>query len=400
MTGVEAKKHAVILSGGGANGAYEVGVLKALLMGQSAATAHALLEPDIFTGTSVGAFNAAFLVSCWKTYGQAAIANLENVWLGRVSRQSSTRTNRGYRFLANPLDFFNPRQLAADPAGTISRAVNDSFQLFWDYMDRLRYIINPQEDEPLATRFLHTLAIDNLISREPFNQLIREVIDFESIRSSPKILNIATTNWETGEVIQFTNYDFTDKLGPRIIMASSAIPGFFSPQEVGAQPYVDGSVLMNAPLNPAIKAGADVLHVVYLDPDVSSIPIHYLSNVLSTLYRTQVINWAHTVNEAITSAGDVNASLKLIRSAQNPDGMPDVSATSVMQALVKFGGSLEEISKYRMLTIHRYHPRDELGGPLSLLDLRPERLDYLIQRGFRDAISHNCAISKCVLPPE
>jgi len=400
MTGVEAKKHAVILSGGGANGAYEVGVLKALLMGQSAATAHALLEPDIFTGTSVGAFNAAFLVSCWKTYGQAAIANLENVWLGRVSRQSSTRTNRGYRFLANPLDFFNPRQLAADPAGTISRAVNDSFQLFWDYMDRLRYIINPQEDEPLATRFLHTLAIDNLISREPFNQLIREVIDFESIRSSPKILNIATTNWETGEVIQFTNYDFTDKLGPRIIMASSAIPGFFSPQEVGAQPYVDGSVLMNAPLNPAIKAGADVLHVVYLDPDVSSIPIHYLSNVLSTLYRTQVINWAHTVNEAITSAGDVNASLKLIRSAQNPDGMPDVSATSVMQALVKFGGSLEEISKYRMLTIHRYHPRDELGGPLSLLDLRPERLDYLIERGFRDAISHNCAISKCVLPPE
>ena len=400
MTGVEAKKHAVILSGGGANGAYEVGVLKALLMGQSAATAHALLEPDIFTGTSVGAFNAAFLVSCWKTYGQAAIANLENVWLGRVSRQSSTRTNRGYRFLANPLDFFNPRQLAADPAGTISRAVNDSFQLFWDYMDRLRYIINPQEDEPLATRFLHTLAIDNLISREPFNQLIREVIDFESIRSSPKILNIATTNWETGEVIQFTNYDFTDKLGPRIIMASSAIPGFFSPQEVGAQPYVDGSVLMNAPLNPAIKAGADVLHVVYLDPDVSSIPIHYLSNVLSTLYRTQVINWAHTVNEAITSAGDVNASLKLIRSAQNPDGMPDVSATSVMQALVKFGGSLEEISKYRMLTIHRYHPRDELGGPLSLLDLRPERLDYLIQRGFRDAISHNCAISKCVLPLE
>jgi len=400
MTGVEAKKHAVILSGGGANGAYEVGVLKALLMGQSAATAHALLEPDIFTGTSVGAFNAAFLVSCWKTYGQAAIANLENVWLGRVSRQSSTRTNRGYRFLANPLDFFNPRQLAADPAGTISRAVNDSFQLFWDYMDRLRYIINPQEDEPLATRFLHTLAIDNLISREPFNQLIREVIDFESIRSSPKILNIATTNWETGEVIQFTNYDFTDKLGPRIIMASSAIPGFFSPQEVGAQPYVDGSVLMNAPLNPAIKAGADVLHVVYLDPDVSSIPIHYLSNVLSTLYRTQVINWAHTVNEAITSAGDVNASLKLIRSAQNPDGMPDVSATSVMQALVKFGGSLEEISKYRMLTIHRYHPRDELGGPLSLLDLRPERLDYLIERGFRDAINHNCAISKCVLPPE
>jgi NTE family protein len=255
MTRVETKKHAVILSGGGANGAYEVGVLKALLMGQSKATNHVPLEPDIFTGTSVGSFNAAFLVSCWKTYGQAAIANLENVWSGRLRRESTTRTNRGYRFLGNPLDFFNPRQLASDPAGTVSRAVNDGFHLFWDFMERLRYVINPQEDEPLAARFLHTLAIDNLISREPFNQLIREVIDFESIRSSPKLLNIATTNWETGEVVQFTNYDFTDKLGPRILMASSAIPGFFTPQEVGAQPYVDGSVLMNAPLNPAIKAG-------------------------------------------------------------------------------------------------------------------------------------------------
>ena len=397
MTGVDVKRHAVILSGGGANGAYEVGVLKALLMGQSVATKHVPLDPDIFTGTSVGAFNAAFLVSCWKTYGQAAVANLENVWLGRLRRESGTRTNRGYRFLANPIDFFDPRQLATNPVGTVSRAVSDSFHLFWDFMERLRYVINPQEDEPLSARVLHTLAIDNLISREPFDQLVREVVDFESIRSSSKILNISTTNWETGEVVQFTNYDFTDKLGPRIIMASSAIPGFFTPQEVGAQPYVDGSVLMNAPLNPAIKAGADVLHVVYLDPDVSSIPIHYLSNVLSTLYRTQVINWAHTVNESVKSAADVNETLKLIRSAQSADGMPDVSARSVMQALVKFGGSLEEITKYRMLTIHRYHPRDELGGPLSLLDLRQERLEYLIERGFSDAVNHNCATSKCVL---
>ena len=399
MTGVETKKHAVILSGGGANGAYEVGVLKALLMGQSPATAHAPLEPDIFIGTSVGSFNAAFLVSYWKTYGQAVIANLENIWLGRLSRESRTRTHNSYRFLGNPFDFLNPQQFVSDPAGTVSRAVSDGFHLFWDFMDRLRYVINPQEDEPLAARFLHTLAIDNLISREPFDQLIREVIDFESIRSSPKLLSVATTNWETGEVVQFTNYDFTEKLGPRIIMASSAIPGFFTPQEVGAQPYVDGSVLMNAPLSQAIKAGADVLHVIYLDPDVSSIPVHYLSNVLSTLYRTQVINWAHTVNEAIASAADVNASLLLIRSAQSADGLPNVSAQSVMQALVKFGGRLEEISKYRMLTIHRYHPRDELGGPLSLLDLRPERLEYLIERGFRDAVIHNCATSKCVLPP-
>src|SRR5215510_2601199 len=252
MTGVDATRQAVILSGGGANGAYEVGVLKALFMGQSAATGHTPLEPDIFTGTSVGAFNAAFLVSYWASYGQAAIANLENVWLSRMSHEARTSANQGFRFIADPLEFFNPRHFLADPVASVSRIIKDSTYLFWDFLDRFRYIVNPQEDEPLSERFLHTLAIDNFISREPFNQLIREVVDFEAIRGSAKLLSIASTNWETGEVVEFTNYDFTDKLGPRIIMASSAIPGFFTPQTVGAQPYVDGSVLMNTPLRPAI----------------------------------------------------------------------------------------------------------------------------------------------------
>ena len=396
-----ANTQAVILSGGGANGAYEVGVLKALFMGQSAATRHTPLEPDIFAGTSVGSFNAAFLVSCWHTYGLASVANLENVWLSRLGRELRKVINEGgYRFLANPIEFFDPRNIAANPVGLLSQVVNDSLYLFWDFLDRFRYVVSRQENEPLTERFLHTIAIDNFITREPFNRLIREVVDFEAIRGSSKVLNIATTNWETGEVVHFTNYDFTDKLGPRIILASSAIPGFFTPQEVGAQPYVDGSVLMNTPLNQAIKAGADVLHIVYLDPDVSSIPIHYLSNVLSTLYRTQVINWAHTVNESINAAKDVNDALILIRSAQRQEDMPNVRASGVMQALVKFGGRLEEISRYKLLTIHRYHPRDELGGPLSLLDLRRERIEYLIERGFRDAVSHNCSTSKCILPPQ
>ena len=63
MTSGGKHRQAVILSGGGANGAYEVGVLKALLTGQSPATDFQPLDPDIFTGTSVGAFNAALLVS-------------------------------------------------------------------------------------------------------------------------------------------------------------------------------------------------------------------------------------------------------------------------------------------------------------------------------------------------
>ena len=401
MTGTGKQKQAVILSGGGANGAYEVGVLKALCAGRSISTQYAPLEPDIFTGTSVGSFNAAFLVSLWDTHGQASVSNLETVWLTRLAREGRlSLANNGYRYLANPFEFLDPRRFFIDPIGSVSRFASDSLFLFGDFFNRLLYVVNSPEKEPVMERVLHTLAIDNFITREPFNRLIREIIKFDAIRRTKKVLRVAATNWETGDVELFINDDFTDKLGPRIILASSALPGFFSPETVGAQPFVDGAVLMNTPLRPAIKAMADSLHVVYLDPDVSSIPIHYLSNILSTLYRTQVINWAATVNAAIREAEGVNNALTLIGKVQSESDLKGVSTQEVIQALARFGKRAGKIGQYRMLTIHRYHPRDELGGPVSLLDLRRGRIEYLIERGFHDAVTHDCTISHCVIPEE
>jgi predicted acylesterase/phospholipase RssA len=260
------------------------------------------------------------------------------------------------------------------------------------------YVVNPPDEEGLTERLLYTLAIDNFITREPFNRLVREVVKFDAIRRNQRQLRVAATNWETGQVEIFSNFDFTDKLGPRIIMASSALPGFFTPETVGAQAYVDGAVLLNTPLKPAIRARADCLHVIYLDPDVSSIPLHYLGNLLSTLYRTQVINWAATVNESIREAQGINDALKILKAAEQEEPVASVDAKGVVQTLAKFGKRLERLANYRMLTIHRYHPRDELGGPLSLLNFRRSRIEYLLERGFHDAASHDCIASKCVLP--
>lgn len=395
----DADRQAVVLSGGGANGAYEVGVLKALFGGLCPSTGYVPLEPQVFSGTSIGSFNATFLVSRWgEAGGQAAVAELETVWRERLTRDAGTGVSGGYRFLANPLEFFDPRRFASDPVGSFARVAGDSLQLLWDFFDRFMYVVNPQEEEPLTTRLLHTLAIDNLISREPFRRVIGEAIEFEAVRGSTKVLKVAATNWETGEVKEFINYDFTDNLGPRIIMASSAIPGFFTPQEVGAQPYVDGSVLMNTPLKTVIVEQARILHVIYLDPDVDSIPIHYLNNVLSTLYRTQVINWAARINDDITDASHINEALLLIRKVARGEPLGDVTERGVMNAISAFVARLGRASRYKLLTIHRYHPRDELGGPLSLLDLRRERIEYLVERGFHDALRHDCKVSKCVLP--
>jgi NTE family protein len=62
---VERPKRALVLSGGGARGAYQVGVLKAL--------AELGLEFDLAYGTSVGGINAAF-------FAQGKLTRLEEVW--------------------------------------------------------------------------------------------------------------------------------------------------------------------------------------------------------------------------------------------------------------------------------------------------------------------------------
>ena len=63
MTDMANDKEALILSSGGANGAYEVGVMRGLFSGESPATGYLPLDPDVFKGSSIGALNAAVMVS-------------------------------------------------------------------------------------------------------------------------------------------------------------------------------------------------------------------------------------------------------------------------------------------------------------------------------------------------
>ena len=108
MSNTKGGKQAVILSGGGATGAYEVGVMKALFSGLSPATDYQPVIPDIFTGTSVGSYNAAFLVAQWARYGPAAIDNLEQVWLNQVSDNAQQVWQRRLQDPCYPIGVHQP----------------------------------------------------------------------------------------------------------------------------------------------------------------------------------------------------------------------------------------------------------------------------------------------------
>src|SRR5262245_21425202 len=214
------------------------------------------VEPDIFTGTSIGAFNAALLVSQWDEYGTAAIATLENVWRETMADRLERTGNGGYRFRLNPFDFLNPRNYVPNLLHPMLQLAEDGLYVSWEALRRFVGLV--QSTAPLAERVLELFDLTAIVSREPLEQTVHETIQLENIRRSQKTLIIAATNWDSGELKLYRNSDMSETLGPRAILASAAIPGFYPPTEVGAQPFVDGGVVLNTPLLPAIDDGADV----------------------------------------------------------------------------------------------------------------------------------------------
>lgn len=398
MTDPQGRKVALVLSGGGANGAYEVGVLKALFSGKSIATRGQLLDPDIFLGTSIGSFNASFLASQWDEYGPAAVTNLERVWL-EVLASDATGRNGGYRFRGDPTYYLNPRSYAPNPLRPFLQFAEDSAVVGWDGVQRAVYLTTSQ-NESLRERLSELINFPTFVSVDPWEQTIRRSINFEAIRRTAKQLSVAATNWTTGKVRYFRNHDMTETLGPRAILASSAIPGVFPPVYVGAEPYVDGGVLMNTPLREAIQLGAEVLHIIYLDPDVASIPLSALGSTIATNYRLQQIAWAALVNDDIEDAAMINRGLRILQRIEAGEQVADPELESLARGMSKIVPRLRRYLTYKPMIIHRYHPCEELseGGALGLLNLDRGHLERLIDKGFTDASLHDCVEEECILP--
>lgn len=388
---------AVVLSGGGANGAYEVGVLKALLVGKSPATGCTPLVPDVYTGTSIGSYNAAFLTSQWDTYGAAAAGNLESVWLDCLA-ETATRPNGAFRLRGDPFELLEPSRYLPNPFQPFLQFLEDGAVVGWDGLQRAVNFAT-QRDANLRQRIVELLNFTTFVSTEPWERTIRNTVRFEAIRSSSRKLRVTTTNWTTGALDIFQNLDMTDRLGPAILMASSAIPGIFPPVTIGAEPHVDGGILMNTPLKLATDAGADILHVIYLDPQVRAIPFGALQSTLATIYRQQAISWARTVNDDIGDAAVINRSIEIFDAIEKGKNLGNPEVELLAKSINKILSRVQKFLRYRPLTIHRYHPRDDLsGGALGLLNLDRGHIQELIERGFADAALHDCAASGCVLP--
>lgn len=227
-------KTGLVLSGGGARGAYQVGVLKAVA---DLHPKHASNPFLIISGTSAGALNAVALAASANNF-RLSVKKVEKIWselhIDQVVETGSLRM------------MLNTARLAAS--------------LLNSGIGRHR---------PLA-----------LLDNRPLRELLTHVISLKNIQKRIddgylEAVAVSATSYATGNSVSFfqgapaqkcwrrnKRIGVHAKLGIHHLLASSALPGIFPAEKVGRQYFGDGSLRQLSPLSPALKLGADRILVI------------------------------------------------------------------------------------------------------------------------------------------
>lgn len=229
-----APKVGLILTGGGARAAYQVGVLRAIAE---------VLPKDcpnpfpIICGTSAGAINAAVLAAHAMNF-RKGVRRLMTVW-------KNFRVHEVYR---------------SDPLGVFVNAVRWWVALLMAGLGR---------HNPVA-----------LLDNSPLARLLESSLPFDDIQASIDsgalyAVSITASGYGSGQSVSF--YQGTEliapwkrarrlgvatTIGPEHLLASSAIPFIFPAVRINREYFGDGSMRQIAPISPALHLGAERILVI------------------------------------------------------------------------------------------------------------------------------------------
>lgn len=233
----------LILSGGGARAAYQVGVLKAIA---------AILPEDtpnpfpVICGSSAGALNAAAL-AIYATHFHEGVHRLVHVW-------RNFRVSQVFRVDARGIFLNSLRWGAALLLGGLGRR-------------------NPRA----------------LLDRAPLRRLLQTRLPCERIRDAIDAgalhaLSITCSGYGSGQSVTF--YQGVASIAPwnrvrRIgcpvaithdhLMASSALPLIFAAEKINREYFGDGSMRQTSPLSPALHLGAERVLVIGLRQETKAV---------------------------------------------------------------------------------------------------------------------------------
>ena len=224
----------LVLTGGGARAAYQVGVLLAI----SKLSSNRRHNPfPILCGTSAGAINAASLACLADNFGKA-VSRLAKVW-------RNMHASHIYR---------------ADPAGIAASGAR------WLSLMAFGWLIRNQPR--------------SLLDNSPLRSLLEHHLDFPGIERSIAngalhAVSISASGYESGENISFfqaqpgtqpwqrvQRIGIRTQLGLDHLLASSAIPFIFPAMRIHREYFGDGSMRHLAPISPAIHLGAEKILII------------------------------------------------------------------------------------------------------------------------------------------
>ena len=268
--GAVTSRAGLILTGGGARAAYQVGVLKAL----SVIHPQANWPFPIIVGTSAGAVAAAVLAANVLRWHQS-VADLEKVW-------------------AN----FHVGQVFRADAGAMLKAGSR-----WMGSVFTGGVVGPPK---------------SLLDNSPLRTLLGRVTDFDAVQSNVKhnhlrALALCATSYFTARSVSFfetattiSEWSRAQRHGEQVplsldyLMASLGIPFLFPPMSLHGEFFGDGAMRQTAPLSPAIHLGADRLLVIGVRPthldaiprfvasDSPPTPGQLFGYMLDTLFSDQI----------------------------------------------------------------------------------------------------------------
>jgi len=200
----------LVLQGGGALGAYQLGVYEALHQ--------AGIEPEWVIGTSIGAINASLIAG---NAPEHRLQRLRAFWA--QMEQPAPHPNA--------FDWFGLGSLLANMT-TVTRGIPNFF-----------------------TPNLHALRGANAAlgveqaayySTEPLRQTLKELVDFEYLGRCQPRMTVGAVNVCTGAMRYFDTRQ--ERLGVDHVMASGALPPAFAAVRIDGQPYWDGGIYSNTPI--------------------------------------------------------------------------------------------------------------------------------------------------------
>lgn len=377
----------LVLMGGGARAAYQVGVLSGILQLLNPGGAPGLPNPfGIVCGTSAGAINAAVL-ACRADTLQQGVDSLANLW-------GSLHAGRVYR---------------ADAAGLLRTGLR------WFAMLAAGWLFPG----------LRNRQPRSLLDNTPLGGLLRDTIDFRRLQQNLddghlQALAIMATSYTTGQHLAFyqsrhpirpwqrsLRRAVPTRLGVDHLLASSSIPFVFPAQALdidGQRSWCgDGSMRQLAPVSPAIHLGANRLIVIgtgYRDdihpelqpadppyPSLAQIAGHALSNIFldslsADVERTQRLN---ELLAQVPVNGLKSHSLRALRTLIiTPSQSLDEIALAYIQELPRAARAL-----FRVLGVSPTSGPTTGGALISYLLFEASYTKALIQLGRSDCLSRS-----------